>query len=69
VRDEIHLEDDSPPMVQYSTIDNQKIDSFDLPPDHLDGFIRPVISSVVTVSFPLVELLCRQIFSDSDSEG
>lgn len=69
IEDEIHLEDDSPPMVLYHTPNNEKIDSFDnLPFDNLDHHIRAVISTQVTISFPLIEKLCREIFN-SESES
>lgn len=66
IEDEIHFEDDSPPMVLYRTPNNEKIDSFDLPPDTINGYI--VISTQVSISFPLIEKLCREIFN-SESES
>lgn len=68
IEDTISLEDDSP-LTQYIVPENETIDSYDLPPDRLDGFIRPVVSNNVEISFPLIEKLCQEIFSKEKKEN
>lgn len=56
VEDEIYLEDDSPPMVQYRINGD-----YDLPPGTPVESIS-TISHVAIISFPLIEKLCHEIF-------
>lgn len=64
VEDEIYFEDDAPMMVQYTM--PEQVESFNLPPDTPDGFIRSVVSSNVEMRFPFIEVLCRQIFTPEE---
>lgn len=68
VEDEIYFEDDASVTVQYAMPDSEEeqIESFNLPPDSPEGLIRSAISSNVETRFPLIEALCRQIFTPED---
>lgn len=67
IEDEIYLEDDSPPMVQYRVPSDEKIDGYALP--ETSDYIRTVVSQHIVVDFPLVEKLCREIFDSGAPKG
>lgn len=65
IEDEIHLDDDNPILTQYNTQNKEMINS-DAPIDRL--VVHSSLQQLRIVNFPFVEFLCRQIFSDQQSE-